>query len=198
MAGERRWRAARRRELPVVVRPLSDQETLEVALIEDLQRADLSAIEEAQGFRRWSRSSATARRIWRAPSRRSHVANTLRLLAFTEADADDDPGCRRSRPAGNERSVAPGAGTAGAARGRGRAQRARDRGSRAARDRPAASEPCARRRKADQPRIPGPATSSAPGLEVGIRTGDEDGLVTIRCHDLLAVAQLDGLLRRLG
>ena len=55
VAGERRWRAAQRaglHEVPVVVRELSDQETLELALIENLQRADLSPLEEAQAFRR--------------------------------------------------------------------------------------------------------------------------------------------------
>ncbi|MGB6908800.1 MAG: ParB/RepB/Spo0J family partition protein, partial [Methyloceanibacter sp.] len=54
VAGERRWRAAQRanlHEVPVVVRALSDQEAIEIAIIENVQREDLNAIEEAEGYR---------------------------------------------------------------------------------------------------------------------------------------------------
>jgi ParB family chromosome partitioning protein len=55
VAGERRWRAAQRaglHEVPVVVRELGDRETLELALVENLQRSDLAPLEEAQAFQR--------------------------------------------------------------------------------------------------------------------------------------------------
>ena len=74
-------------EVPVVVRELSDQETLELALIENLQRADLSPLDEAQAYRRLTdefghTQEALARGVGKS---RSHVANTLRLLALPPA-----------------------------------------------------------------------------------------------------------------
>jgi ParB family chromosome partitioning protein len=85
IAGERRWRAAQRARLhtvPVVVREASDEETLELAIIENVQRADLNAIEEATGYRRLIEEfghtqDALGRLLGKS---RSHVANTLRLL----------------------------------------------------------------------------------------------------------------------
>ena len=87
VAGERRWRAAQLaqlHEVPVVVRDLSDTEVLEVAIIENIQRADLSAIEEALGFRQlMTRFGHTQEKLAEALSRsRSHVANLLRLLSL--------------------------------------------------------------------------------------------------------------------
>lgn len=85
VAGERRWRAAQIAELdtiPIVVRELSDKETQEIALIENIQRADLSAIEEARGYRglidRFSYTQQDLADI--IGKSRAHVANTLRLL----------------------------------------------------------------------------------------------------------------------
>jgi ParB family transcriptional regulator, chromosome partitioning protein len=85
VAGERRWRAAQRaqaHELPVVIKELSDSETLEIALIENIQRQDLNAIEEAEGFRRlMDEFGHTQEALARLVSKsRSHVANILRLL----------------------------------------------------------------------------------------------------------------------
>ncbi|QCO55801.1 ParB/RepB/Spo0J family partition protein [Pseudorhodobacter turbinis] len=85
VAGERRWRAAQLaqvHELPAVVRDFSDTEVLEVAIIENIQRADLNAIEEAAGFRQlMDRFGHTQEKIAEALSKsRSHVANLLRLL----------------------------------------------------------------------------------------------------------------------
>ena len=85
VAGERRWRAAQRAGLsavPAVVRELGDAETLEAALIENLQRADLNALEEAAAFSSlMTLSGATQDQIAEAVGKsRSHVANTLRLL----------------------------------------------------------------------------------------------------------------------
>jgi len=87
VAGERRWRAAQLaqlHEVPVIVRDLSDTEVLEIAIIENIQRADLNAIEEALGFRQlMTRFGHTQEKLAEALSRsRSHVANLLRLLTL--------------------------------------------------------------------------------------------------------------------
>lgn len=89
VAGERRWRAAQLaqlHELPVIVRDLDDTEVLEVAIIENIQRADLNAIEEALGFRQlMDRFGHTQEKIAEALSKsRSHIANLLRLLALPD------------------------------------------------------------------------------------------------------------------
>ena len=85
IAGERRWRAAQRAQVhmvPVHVSDFSDSETLEVALIENLQREDLSAVEEARGYQRLVEEFGhTQERIGEIVGKsRAHVANTLRLL----------------------------------------------------------------------------------------------------------------------
>lgn len=85
VAGERRWRAAQLAQLhdvPVVVRDLDDTEVLEVAIIENIQREDLNAIEEALGLRQLiDRFGHTQEKIAEALSKsRSHVTNLLRLL----------------------------------------------------------------------------------------------------------------------
>lgn len=85
VAGERRWRAAQRaglHTLPVIVRALGDQEVLELAIIENVQRTDLNAIEEAGGYRElMERFSYTQDRLSEVIGKsRSHLANTLRLL----------------------------------------------------------------------------------------------------------------------
>ncbi len=87
VAGERRWRAAQLaqlHEVPVVVRDFNDTEVLEVAIIENIQRADLNAIEEALGFRQlMTRFGHTQEKLAEALSKsRSHVANLLRLLTL--------------------------------------------------------------------------------------------------------------------
>jgi ParB family transcriptional regulator, chromosome partitioning protein len=89
VAGERRWRAAQRAGLhtvPVIIRDLDDRDVLEFAIIENVQRADLNAIEEAAGYRdlveRFSYSQEQVAEI--IGKSRSHVANTLRLLKLPE------------------------------------------------------------------------------------------------------------------
>jgi ParB family transcriptional regulator, chromosome partitioning protein len=87
VAGERRWRAAQLaqlHEVPVVIRELDDSEVLEIAIIENIQRSDLSAIEEALGFRQlMTRFGHTQEKLAEALSKsRSHVANLLRLLTL--------------------------------------------------------------------------------------------------------------------
>lgn len=85
VAGERRWRAAQAaqiHELPVVVREFDDQEVLEIAIIENVQRADLNPIEEAMGYRQLMDSFGhTQEKMASALGKsRSHIANLLRLL----------------------------------------------------------------------------------------------------------------------
>jgi ParB family chromosome partitioning protein len=89
VAGERRWRAAQiaqLHEVPVVIRDLDDTEVLEVAIIENIQREDLNAIEEALGLRQLiDRFGHTQEKIAEALSKsRSHVANLLRLLVLPD------------------------------------------------------------------------------------------------------------------
>ncbi|MDY0008396.1 MAG: ParB/RepB/Spo0J family partition protein [Bdellovibrionales bacterium] len=85
IAGERRWRAAQKarvHDVPVVVRDLTDKEAMEIALIENLQREDLSAIEEAEGYERLLQEFGHTQDMLsqQLGKSRSHVANTLRLL----------------------------------------------------------------------------------------------------------------------
>lgn len=87
IAGERRWRAAQRAKLhrvPVVIRDFTDGEALEVAIIENVQRADLSPIEEALGYERLMREFGhTQEQVSQLVGKsRSHVANLLRLLTL--------------------------------------------------------------------------------------------------------------------
>jgi ParB family transcriptional regulator, chromosome partitioning protein len=89
IAGERRWRAAQRaqqHEIPVIVRGFSDIDAMEIALIENLHREDLSALEEAEAYRRLIDDYGhTQERLAQAISKsRSHVANTLRLLGLPD------------------------------------------------------------------------------------------------------------------
>ena len=89
VAGERRWRAAQMaglHELPALVRELTDTEVLELAIIENVQRADLNPIEEAQGYRQlMDRFGHTQERLAEALGKsRSHIANLLRLLTLPE------------------------------------------------------------------------------------------------------------------
>ncbi len=89
IAGERRWRAAQLAGLvkvPAIVKDLSDSETLEIALIENLQRENLSAIEEAEGLNRlMSEYEYTQEVIGKVIGKsRSYIANTLRLLGLPE------------------------------------------------------------------------------------------------------------------
>jgi ParB family transcriptional regulator, chromosome partitioning protein len=85
VAGERRWRAAQMaqlHDLPVIIRTLTDQEVLEIAIIENIQRADLNAMEEALGYKQLMDTfNHTQDMVATALSKsRSHIANTLRLL----------------------------------------------------------------------------------------------------------------------
>lgn len=90
IAGERRWRAAQRakiHQVPVIIKEFTDTEVLEVALVENLQRADLTPLEEAEGYQRLSdefghTQEALAEVLGKS---RGHVANMIRLLALPES-----------------------------------------------------------------------------------------------------------------
>src|SRR5271170_6814360 len=89
IAGERRWRAAQRaghHEIPILVLEAGDREALEIAIIENVQRTDLNALEEANGYSRLATdhgySHADIARI--VGKSRSHIANTLRLMSLPE------------------------------------------------------------------------------------------------------------------
>ena len=89
IAGERRWRAAQRAKLhdvPVLIQTLEDEEALEIALVENLQRQDLSAIEEAEGYQRLINEFEHTQDILaqHLGKSRSHIANTLRLLKLPD------------------------------------------------------------------------------------------------------------------
>ena len=93
IAGERRWRAsqaARLTEVPIIVREMDDLEVLEVAIIENVQRADLNPLEEAAAYgllmERFGRTQDAVAGI--VGKSRSHVANTLRLVALTPGARD--------------------------------------------------------------------------------------------------------------
>jgi ParB family chromosome partitioning protein len=90
VAGERRWRAAqlaKLHEVPVIVREMSDGEALELAIIENVQRSDLNAIEEAAAYHQLiDRFAYTQDKLASEVGKsRSHVANTLRLLKLPES-----------------------------------------------------------------------------------------------------------------
>ena len=89
VAGERRWIAAQKaglNEVPIIVLDVDDQKTLEIAIIENVQRQDLNIIEEAKGYQRLSKEFGYDHdKISKFMSKsRSHVSNTLRLLTLPE------------------------------------------------------------------------------------------------------------------
>ncbi len=89
VAGERRWRAAQRAQvhsIPIIVREYTDTEMLEIAIIENVQRADLNAVEEAMGYRQlMDKFGHTQERLAEALGKsRSYIANLLRLLQLPD------------------------------------------------------------------------------------------------------------------
>ena len=90
VAGERRWRAAQRarlHQIPAVVRNLSDEETLEIAIVENVQRKDLNAIEEAEAYAKLSSDfgHSQSRLAEIVGKSRSHIANLMRLLELPDS-----------------------------------------------------------------------------------------------------------------
>lgn len=93
IAGERRWRAAQRAgltEIPIIIRDVNDRVALELAIIENVQRADLNPLEEAMGYQQLiDEHSYTQADLGQVIGKsRSHVANTLRLLKLPDAVRD--------------------------------------------------------------------------------------------------------------
>lgn len=89
VAGERRWRASQKAQLhqvPVIIREFDDIEVLEVAIIENIQRADLNPVEEARGYRQLiDKFGHTQEKLAQALGKsRSHIANQMRLLALPD------------------------------------------------------------------------------------------------------------------
>ena len=90
VAGERRWRAAQKaqlHEVPVIIKDLTDSESLEVALVENIQRQNLSPLEEAEAYQRlMAEFSYVQEELGRAVGKsRSHIANTIRLLGLPDS-----------------------------------------------------------------------------------------------------------------
>lgn len=201
IGGERRWRAAQLvplHEVPVVIRPLDDRQAMAAALVENLQRQDLNALEEAEGYRRLlDEFGLTQDALGQAVGKsRSHVANTMRLLGLPERVRE---------------LLRDGALSAGHARALltapdpiGLALQVVDRGLNVRQTEAlAASKP---RSSAPEAGKPGPAPrdpdtvalerelSNHLGLKLSIRHEGKGGQVVIRYRDL---DQLDGLIRLL-
>lgn len=200
VTGERRWRAAQRaklHEVPVIVRDFSDREALEAAMIENVQRENLTALEEAEGYQRLAEEfshtqDALARTVGKS---RSHVANTMRLLGLPDAvKAMLDDG-RLSAGHGRALLGAPDpAALAADVASKGLNVRQTERLVRRAAKRP-------RQRRAsvdaDDPntRALERRLSDRLGLAVAIKHRDPGGRVEIRYQTL---EQLDDVIRRLG
>ena len=205
IAGERRWRAAQRaalHEVPVVVIEATDAEALQLAIIENVQRADLNALEEAEGYRalidEFDNSQDEIARI--VGKSRSHVANTLRLLKLSDAVKAHIRSGKLSCRARAHAHRRAGRRRAGRRDRRPRPQRPSGRGDRAR----ARAEERARKREwprsaqvgGEKRRHAGArkAVSDATGLVVSIDHHDEHGTLTIRYRSL---DQLDDLVQRL-
>ncbi|MBL6457548.1 ParB/RepB/Spo0J family partition protein [Belnapia sp. T6] len=196
IGGERRWRAAQLiplHEVPVVIRDLGDREAMAAGLVENLQRQDLNALEEAEGYRRLlDEFGLTQDKLGQAVGKsRSHVANTLRLLGLPDRVRE---------------LLRDGALTAGHARALltapdpiGLALQIVDRGLNVRQaEAMAAAKP---RDPAGRPARTEPEVmalerqlSERLGLRVAIRNGGRGGQITISYRDL---DQLDGVIRLL-
>ena len=205
VAGERRWRAAQRarlHEVPALIRELTDQETLEIGIVENVQRADLNPVEEAQAYRQLiDRYGHTQEDVARAVSKsRSHIANMVRLLALPASVLTFLADGRIS--AGHARAIAAAPDPAQLAQqivDKGLSVRDAERMARQANDKPAPD------------RRPGKATpnpdkdadtrsleadiSARLGLDVDIRHSADGGEIRVRYSTL---EQLDDVCRRLS
>jgi len=196
IGGERRWRAAQLaqlHEVPVILRNLDDRSAMAAALVENLQRQDLNALEEAEGFRRLiDEFGLTQEGLGQAVGKsRSHVANTLRLLALPERVRE---------------LLRDGALTAGHARALLTAPEPEvlalqvvDRGLNVRQTEALAAmkprEPAERQAPAPETLALERELSQRLGLKVSIRHGGRGGQVQIQYRDL---DQLDGLIRLLN
>jgi ParB family chromosome partitioning protein len=203
VAGERRWRAAQRaglRELPVVIRILDDSEVLQIAIIENVQRADLNAVEEAAAYRalidQYGHSQEdVAEAVGKS---RSHVANTLRLLALPEDVRGHVVEGRLS--AGHARAVATAADPSALARKVIEAglnvRETEALARRTAGEQGRAGRPSARFRVKDADTVD-LENNLAEMLGLGVQILDKGGVGEVRVH-YTSLEQLDEVCRRLG
>ncbi len=202
IAGERRWRAAQRvplHEIPVVVRELDDRAMLEIAIIENVQRADLDPVEEATGYRQLiDRFGYTQGALAEVVGKsRSHVANMLRLLGLPAPVLEMLRGGQLS--AGHARALLAAPDPVALARevvkGGLSVRQVEARVRRAGAQRRAARRGQAAEKDADTRLLEGDL-SAAIGMAVSIRHGaDGGGEVRIRYRSL---EQLDRLCRKLA
>lgn len=203
VAGERRWRASQQaqlHEVPAIIREYNDTEALEVAIIENIQRADLNAIEEAQGYRDlMNRFGHTQEKVSEALGKsRSHIANLLRLLNLP--DEVQDMVVEGALTAGHARALV----TAEDPVGLGKQIAAKGLSVRDAERLAKGPKPAVKTRKpsvkvekdADTRALEGDL-SAAMGMKVTIdhKAGGESGVVTIRYADL---DQLDDICGKLS
>ncbi|MEM7545044.1 MAG: ParB/RepB/Spo0J family partition protein [Pseudomonadota bacterium] len=194
VAGERRWRAAQMaelHELPIVARDFTDEEMLEVAIIENVQRADLNAMEEAQAYRQlMDRFGHTQEVLAKAVGKsRPYIANALRLLALP--DSVQEMVASGQLTAGHARAIATSANPAELARqviNRGLSVRqAEDLARQVAVPRTKLRQ---RARKDADTQVLENDLSAALSMKVAIAHKGKGGAVTINYKDL---DQLDGL-----
>ena len=201
VAGERRWRASQiagLHDIPVVIRPFSEADGFEAAIIENVQRSDLNAMEEAQGYHRLVQDFSHTQEMVAAVTgkARSHIANLLRLLDLPD-DAQTlvkmglltvghakaalqakDPGALAKEIAARGLTVR-------------QAEEAARKSHAATAPKPAKSSPA--QRDADLEMLEG-QLSEALGLQVAIEARGKRGSVTIRFSDL---DQLDTIIEKL-
>ncbi|SHJ03866.1 ParB/RepB/Spo0J family partition protein [Wenxinia saemankumensis] len=203
VAGERRWRAAQMAQLhdmPVLVRDYTDTEVLEVAIIENIQRADLNPVDEAAGYRQlMDRFGHTQEQLAQALGKsRSHIANLMRLLGLPEEVRSMLSA--GTLTAGHARALIGHPEAVELARrvvGAGLSVRETEALARKA---PAASRPrpsrASREKDADTRQIEGDlAATLGMGVSIDQDPGEESGCLTLRYKSL---AQLDDLLRVLS
>ena len=203
VAGERRWRAAQRaqlHEVPVIVREFSDVEVLEVAIIENIQRSDLNAIDEAAGYKQlMEKFGRTQDEMGKALGKsRSHIANSVRLLTLPNSVQAFLADGRLS--AGHARTLVghPNADALAAeVVKKGLSVREAEKLAKAAKDpKPKTTAKSASDKDADTVQIENDLAAHL-GMKVNINhaAGKENGQVTLHYRDL---EQLDDLLRLLS
>ena len=207
VAGERRWRAAQRarlHEVPALVRELTDRETLEIGIVENVQRADLNPVEEAHAYRQLiDKFGHTQDDVARAVSKsRSHVANMVRLLALPGSVLDYL--ARGDISAGHARAIAAAPDPAALAEQiveKGLSVREAERLARQAQGGPDAPEtkaqqtaPAGGGKDADTRALEADIASRL-GLSVDIRHGAKGGEIRVQYKTL---EQLDDVCRRLS
>ena len=201
IAGERRWRASQKaglHDVPVIVRDVDDKEALELAIIENVQRADLNPLEEAQGYGQlMEQFDYTQQDLAQVIGKsRSHVANTLRLLKLPR-DVRDML-ARGELTAGHARALITADDPAALARrivGGGLSVRAAEAlGQRDGTPRKRAGSPGRAEKDADTAALE-KQLSDALGLSVSVDHHEQGGRLEIRYKTL---EQLDELCRRLS